>query len=128
MPESKIETKQKFKLLRRKRIGRFGQLYIDKRVEGMQDYHEPDWSETLPCYSEAGNSEESPVIKAVQEQVFGDVYVFNDSEREDESVPNQFKSLSVGFRNYARRKKRQVLATPTSSLVKDTKDEEVSPT
>lgn len=46
------------------------------------------------------------MLKPIQEQLYGNIYVFSDSDETLEDIDRRYKYLSIGLKNYTKMKKK----------------------
>ena len=119
----------------RKRIDRYGYIVNDRKVLSgplMLKYpFEPEWNLTptplqglfkeyrmlsrssskggfLPYLTLLKGTDVSQelMLKPIQEQLFGNIYAFSDSEETLDDLDKRYKSLGLGLKNYMRQKKK----------------------
>jgi len=133
-----IEKKREAKIEKRRRVARWGEVFIDRKVvhESLRFPFEPDWNlSPLPLqgvFKEGklrslskgrvqpqtlgADISQEQLLKPIQEQFFGNIYVFSDTEENLEDLEKRYKYLGAGLRNYAKQKKKQN-AEKAASLV-----------
>ena len=122
------KEKKDNKLIKRKRKGKYGETFIDRKFEHetMKYLFEPDWSQattpstatgkehklilkginkTLITSTASDNSQEL-MIRYSLEQVFDSIYGFSDTEDNIDNLQANYKSIGTGFRGFLKQKKK----------------------
>ncbi len=104
--------KQRVRVERRKRLGRLGEVMYDRRIVSgvLQCPYEPDWSNlkpaAMPQSRAMAEASQDQLLRPIQDQYFGGIYVSSDSEETLDDLDKKYKHLSIGYRNYTKQKKR----------------------
>lgn len=139
---SVVEKKKEVKVEKRKRIDRWGEIFIDRRVQydSLRFPFEPDWnlapaplqgiaregkllSGSLPkgtsvAFTLPGTDiSQDLILRPIQEQFFGNIYVFSDSEENLDDLDRKYKYLGTGFKNHTKQKKKLSAEKASASLV-----------
>lgn len=126
------------KLEKRKRIGRFGEVFIEKRLilDAIIFPSEPTWPSKKPACPFVNKEEKVGLsskggdlvngstadvsqeyyYKHYQDNYFGDIYAFSDGDDTIEDLDKRFKPLGQGFKTFNKQKKRQTTDKQTNSL------------
>ncbi len=110
--EARERLKQRVRVEKRKRTGRLGETFSDRKVVSgpIQPSYEPDWSGLVPAVpaqtKALAEASQEQLFRLIQEQYFGGIYVASDEEETLDELDKKYKYLGSGYKNYTRQKRK----------------------
>lgn len=123
-----VPEKRKLEIEKRRRIDRFGELVIDRRIqaEGLQYPFDPQ-RPLIPTLIQSGSSGEKLLarsfskgnllrlikeidviqelmLKPVQDRLYKNLYVFSDNDDDMEDINTRYRYISEGFKDFIQQK------------------------